>query len=145
MGSRKLPPLWLYISLGVIVVGVFAWLTVRNFSNDFALRDRGVETTAQVTEVGGKGRVHVTFTTADGRTVDTLIGQGDSVGGTRAGDTVPIVYDPRNPAGEVRDTRVPENHRVAWFTLGATIFGAVGVPMASWKLAQAHRRRRATA
>ncbi|MEU4690304.1 DUF3592 domain-containing protein [Actinoplanes sp. NPDC023714] len=142
MGSRRLPPVWLFLSLGIVVTGVFAWTTFQIFRNDLALRDRGVETSAQVTDVGSKGRVTVVFTTADGRRVETLIGQGDAVQGTRVGETVPIVYDPSRPADEVRDTRVPENHGIAYFTLGATIFGAVGVPLAAWHLARTRRRER---
>ncbi|BBH68210.1 hypothetical protein ACTI_48950 [Actinoplanes sp. OR16] len=141
MASRTLPPVWLFLTLGVVVVGAFGWLTYDQFRNDSALSERGVETQAQVTDVGSKGRVTVVFTTADGRRVETLIGQGDTVDGTRAGETVPIVYDPSRPADEVRDSRVPENHHVAYISLAATVFGAVGIPLAAWHLAREHRRR----
>ncbi|MEU4560103.1 DUF3592 domain-containing protein [Actinoplanes sp. NPDC023936] len=141
MSSRRLPPVWLFAGMGVVVVALFSWLTYQNWTNDLALADRGVETTARVTDVGSKGRVRVEFTTADGRQVSTLVGQGDEADGTRAGDTIPIAYDPQNPTSEVRDTRVPENHRLAWFTTGITLFALVSVPIATWHLAREHRRR----
>ncbi|MEU8243928.1 DUF3592 domain-containing protein [Actinoplanes missouriensis] len=137
--------MWLFAGMGVVVVAVFSWLTYQNWTNDLALSDQGVETTARVTDIGGKGRVHVEFTTADGRPVSTLVGQGDEADGTRVGDTIPIAYDPREPTSEVRDTRVPENHRTAWFTTGMTLFALVGIPIATWQLAREHRRRRSGA
>lgn len=91
---------------------------------------------------GKNSRVHVEFRTADGRRVEAMIGQGDEAPGPRAevGDEVPIVYDPESPTDDVRDTRAPENHTIAYVTLGATIFGAIGVPLAIWF--ELRRRRR---
>lgn len=146
-GRRRLPPLGLFVGLGVVVVLGFAVATVQEWRNDFALRDRGVETSARVTAVseGKIDRVHVEFSTADGRRVEALVGQGDEAPGppVRQGDTVPIVYDPEQPTDDVRDVRAPLNHQTAYMLLGTTIFGVIGVPLASWHLAREHRRRRA--
>jgi hypothetical protein len=45
---------------------------------------------------------------------------------------VPIAYDLESPTDDVRDSRAPENHTAAYLTLGATTFGAIGVPLAIW-------------
>jgi hypothetical protein len=65
--------------------------------------------------------------------------------GPRAGvgDGVPIALDPESPTDDVRDTRAAEHHNTAYLLLGATIFGALGVPSASW--VESRRRRAATA
>ena len=138
-----LPQVWLYVLFGAIVVPGFAFMTYQVWSNDVALRDRGQEASAVVTQAGK--RVHVEFTTRDGRRLEALVGQGDEAPGAPAqsGDEIPIVYDPQDPTADVRDARAPENHRVAYLLLGATVFGAVGMPLAAWHLAREHRRRRA--
>jgi hypothetical protein len=149
LGTRQaLPPVWLFVLLGAIVVPGFAFATFQVWSNDIALRDRGQDASAVVVRVGSgsRSRVHVEFTTQDGRRVETLVGQGDEAPGPRAqpGDEIPIRYDPQNPTSEVRDTRAPENHHLAYLLLGTTVFGAVGMPLAAWHLAREHRRRRMT-
>ncbi|MEV4536696.1 DUF3592 domain-containing protein [Asanoa sp. NPDC049518] len=144
---RRLPPLGLFIGLGAVVVLAFAVATFGVWRNDVALNERGVETSARVVAVsdGKNKRVRVEFGAADGRRVEALIGQGDVTSDPRprVGDTVPIVYDPQEPTADVRDSRVAPNHRSAYMLLGTTIFGVVGVPLASWHLAREHRRRRA--
>ncbi|MEU4421030.1 DUF3592 domain-containing protein [Actinoplanes sp. NPDC024001] len=140
--TRFLPPTWLFAGLGVIVIGVLALITFQTWNNDVALRERGVETSARVTEVGSKGRVHVEYATDDGQRVESLVKQGAEADGTKVGDEIPIVYDPRDPAGDVRDTRVPATNRLTYFSLGMTVFALVAVPIASWRLAVEHRRRR---
>ena len=141
--SRRPSPV-LFAVLGAVVVAGFAFMTWRIWSNDLALQSRGQETTARVTEVtsGKIERVHVAFTTQDGREVEALVGQGDEAPGPRVkpGDEIPIVYDPRHPTADVRDTRAPENHTVGYLMLGATAVGAVGVPSAVVALVRARRR-----
>ena len=141
--SRRPSPL-LFAVLGTVVVLGFAVMTWRIWSNDLALQSRGQETTARVTEVtsGKIERVHVVFTTGDGREVEALVGQGDEAPGPRVrpGDEIPIVYDPRHPTADVRDTRAPENHTVGYLMLGATVMGAIGVPSAVVALVRARRR-----
>ena len=135
------------MGLGVVVVVGFAVATLHVWRNDVALRDRGVETSARVVAVteGKIDRIHVEFSIPDGRRIEALIGQGDEAPGpwARVGDTVPIVYDPKRPTDDVRDARAPQNHRIPYTLLGTTVFGAIGVPLASWHLAREHRRRRA--
>ena len=141
--SRRPSPL-LFAVLGTVVVLGFAVMTWRIWSNDLALQSRGQETTARVTEVtsGKIERVHVVFTTGDGREVEALVGQGDEAPGPRVrpGDEIRVVYDPQHPTADVRDTRAPENHSVGYLMLGATAFGAVGVPFAVRALVRARRR-----
>jgi hypothetical protein len=146
-GTRRLPPLGLFVGLGVVVVLGFAVATFSVWRNDIALSERGVETSARVAAVtdGKIDRVRVEFSTPDGRRIEALIGQGDEASDPRprVGDTVPIIYDPEKPTDDVRDVRVPPNHRSAYMLLGTTVFGAIGVPLASWHLAREHRRRAA--
>ena len=143
--TRSLPPVWLYVTLGVIVMLGFAFATFQVWTNDNALRDRGRLTSARVVKVstGKTSRVHVEFTTEQGRRVEALIGQGDEAPGARVrvGDEIPIVYDPQSPADGVRDARAPENHKFAYLLLGVTIVGAVALPFTSRGLHREHRRR----
>nr|WP_296073052.1 DUF3592 domain-containing protein [uncultured Actinoplanes sp.] len=138
--------MWLYVTLGVIVVLGFAVATFQVWTNDNALRDRGRRTSARVVEIGTgkKNRVHVEFTTEQGRRVEALVGQGDEAPGARVrvGDEIPVVYDTENPTDDVRDARAPQNHKVAYLLLGVTIAGAVALPFTSWGLHREHRRRR---
>ncbi|WP_229070267.1 DUF3592 domain-containing protein [Actinoplanes sp. DH11] len=144
MGTgKKPPPAWLMLIMSVAVSGLFGYATVTLWNNDRALRDRGVETTAQVTKIGGKGRITVAYTTADGRRAEALIGQKDSADGTKVGDTVPIVYDPEHPADDVRDTRVPDNNIVTYLTLTAAVASAVGVPLAMVRMRRAKQHQNA--
>lgn len=141
--ERRLPPVWLFVVLGAIVVPGFGFATCQVWSNDVALRDRGQGASAVVTTRSGKSRLHVEYTTRDGRRVGALVGQGDEAPGERArpGETIPIVYDPEHPTADVRDARSPENHRIAYLLLGVTVAAAVAVPLAARQLARAHRRR----
>lgn len=143
--SRRRPPAPLYAAMGVVVILGFAFATWQVWRNDNALRDRGREAPAEVVAIsrGKSTRVVVAFTTAEGRRVESQIGQGDSVDGTRVGDQLTVVYDPEKPTDDVRDVRVPENHRTAYLTLGITILAAVGVPLATWGIVRADRRDRA--
>ncbi|MEK8109038.1 DUF3592 domain-containing protein [Micromonospora sp. M12] len=103
----------------------------------------GVEAAAQVVKVN-KGRIHVEFDTADGRRVQTLVGQGDEPPGAApaVGDEIPIVYDPQDPDAEVADRRTPHNHRIAYLLAGVAGFAAVSVPLATVALVRANRRAR---
>jgi len=144
MGHSRRPSPLLFAVVGTVVVLGFAFMTWRIWSNDLALQSRGKETTARVTEVttGKVERVHVVFATEDGREVEALVGQGDEAPGPRVrpGDEIPVVYDPRHPTADVRDTRAPENHTVAHLMLGVTVVGAVGVASAVWALLRGRRR-----
>jgi hypothetical protein len=42
-----------------------------------------------------------------------------------------------------RDVGVPPNYQSAYFLLGTTVFGTIGVALVSWHLAREHRRRAA--
>ncbi|MFB9237018.1 DUF3592 domain-containing protein [Plantactinospora siamensis] len=132
--------------MGVVVVIGFAIATYQIWSNDNALRDRGRQASATVIKVhsGKAGRTVVQFSTAEGRQLTALIGQGDGAPGwqPRVGDEVPIVYDPQKPTADVRDARAPENHHTAYFSLAVTIFGAIAVPIAAVALIRANRRDR---
>jgi uncharacterized protein DUF3592 len=144
MLTRKRPPTLLFAVLGVVVVFGFGYAAWQAWANDRALETRGETTNARVVEIGsGKHRrIEVEFRTADGRPVRALVGQGDEAPGPRpvVGDEVPIVYDPQKPESEVSDTRAPANHLTAYLLTGATVFGAIGVPVATVALARANRR-----
>lgn len=144
MGHSRRPSPLLFAVLGTVVVLGFAFMTWRIWSNDLALQSRGQETTARVTEIttGKVERVHVVFTTRDGREVEALIGQGDEAPGPRVarGDEIPIVYDPQNPTTDVRDTRAPDNHTIGYLVLGTTTVGAVAVAFAVRALVRERRR-----
>ncbi len=145
MGRRR-PPAPLFAALGLVVVLGFAYATWTVWSNDRALQSRGENATATVVEVGtGRGRrIHVQFHTPDGRLVRAQVGQGDEPPGPRpaVGEQVPIVYDPHKPESAVRDTRAPENHTIAYLLAGTTLFGAIGIPLATVGLVRANRRGR---
>ncbi|AVT39176.1 DUF3592 domain-containing protein [Plantactinospora sp. BB1] len=144
-GTVRRPPAKLFVAMGVVVVCGFAVATWQVWTNDNALRDRGRQVTARVTgvDLGKKSRVEVEFRTSDGRQVRSLVGQGDEAPGPRVqvGDEIPIVYDPRHPDHDVRDARAPENHRIAYMLLGTTLFGLVGVPLATLRLLREERRK----
>jgi hypothetical protein len=144
MLTRKRPPTALFAVLGVVVVFGFAYATWTVWSNDRALETRGEKTNARVVEVGaGKARrIEVEFRAAAGRPVRALVGQGDEAPGPRpvVGDEIPIIYDPQAPESDVRDSRAPVNHQIAYLLAGATVFGAIGVPVATVALARANRR-----
>jgi len=141
--SRRPSPL-LFAVVGTVVVLGFGFMTWRILSNDLALRSRGQETTARVTEVttGKVSRVHVVFRTGDGREVEALVGQGDEAPGPRVepGAEIPIVYDPEHPASDVRDTRAPENHTIGYLMLGTTVVGGIAVGFAVRALIRERRR-----
>jgi hypothetical protein len=140
--ARRLPPVPLFIGIAIVALGGFAFATYQVWANDLALADRGQQTTARVTEVG-RERITVAFRTADGREVETLVGQGDEAPGPlpAPGDELPIVYDPQRPTSEVRDTRAPENHKVGWLLLATTVAGTIGVCFATPALIRARRRQ----
>jgi hypothetical protein len=142
--TSKRPPTALFAIVGIVVVLGFGYAAWTVWNNDRALETRGETTNARVVEVGsGKHRrIEVEFRTADGRPARTLVGQGDEAPGPRpaVGDEIPIVYDPRDPGSEVRDTRAPANHKTAYLLMAATAVGAVGVPVATIALARANRR-----
>jgi hypothetical protein len=144
MLTRKRPPAVLFAVMGAVVVFGFAYAAWKVWNNDRALETRGEQTTARVVEIGtGKHqRIEVEFRTADGRTVRTLIGQGDEPPGAPpvVGEEITIVYDPRAPESEVADTRAPQNHQTAYLLIGAAVFGAVGVPLATIALVRRNRR-----
>lgn len=135
LGVRR-PPAWLFALIGVVVVGGFAFITFKIWSNDNALTDRGQQAQARVVAVdqGRAGRTRVEFQTGDRQQVQALIGQGDSGPDLKVGDDVRIVYDPQDPAADVRDVRVEANHTLAYLTLGITIVGAIAVPLVVWRL-----------
>ncbi|MGW4466156.1 DUF3592 domain-containing protein [Micromonospora sp. NPDC004704] len=145
-GERRRPPVPLFVGLGIVVIVGFAIATVQVWRNDNALRDHGERTTARVVEVdaGRANRTEVEFRTSDGRQVRALIGQGDEAPGPppALGDEVPIVYDPQDPQADVNDARAGENHDTAYLLLGVTLFGGIGVPLATWALVRANRRDR---
>jgi Protein of unknown function (DUF3592) len=132
----------LFALTGLVVVGGFAFMTVRIWTNDNTLAERGQQASAQVVAVdqGRADRSRVEFTTADGRRVQALIGQGDEGPDLKVGDGVQVVYDPQEPTADVRDVRVEANHKLAYLMLGATILGAVGVPLALWRMRRAKAR-----
>ncbi|BCB83016.1 DUF3592 domain-containing protein [Phytohabitans suffuscus] len=116
--------------VGVVVVFAFGYMAWSLWERDRTLDTQGVETTARVVEVGR--RIQVEFQTADGRRVRTLVAPGGEVSGARpgVGEQIPIVYDPEDPEGQVRDVRAPEGNRTAYLLGGAACFGAVAVPVA---------------
>lgn len=144
ISTRKRPPAALFTAVGAVVVLGFGYAAWTVWSNDRALETRGERTNARVVEVGtGKRqRIGVEFRTADGRSVRTLVGQGDEAPGPPAavGDEIPIVYDPQAPESEVGDTRASPNHQTAYLLTGAAAFGAVGVPVATIALVRRNRR-----
>lgn len=146
MTLRRPPHPLLMLVMGVLVFAGFGFAIVRSWTNDDALRDRGRTAPAQVTEVstGKSRRITVQYRTADGTPARARIGQGDE-GPTpwpTPGDTITIVYDPRNPSDDVRDARVPHNHRVDGLVL--TVFGlcGIGLPLAAWVTVRTQRRQR---
>jgi hypothetical protein len=139
---RWRPPPLLFGAVGLVVIAVFAVVTFQVWSNDDALRERGQQAPARVVSV--HKRVAVEFRTADGRQVRSQIGQGDEAPGPRAevGDELTIVYDPLHPEDDLRDARAPDNHKIAYLTLGITILAALAVPAATWAAVRARRRER---
>ncbi|GIF77849.1 DUF3592 domain-containing protein [Asanoa siamensis] len=139
------PPAPLFAGLGIVVVIGFAVAAWTVWQNDRALRTRGVDASARVVQVTEKkGRIHVEFTAADGRSVRTMVGQGDEPPGPApaVGDEIPIVYDPQDPDAEVADRRTSPNHRVAYLLAATAAAGAIGVPLATVALVRANRRAR---
>ena len=130
------PPAWLFALMGIVVVGGFAFMTVRIWTNDNALAERGQQASARVIAVdqGRAGRTRVEFTTAEGQRVQSLVGQGDEGPDLQLGNDVQVVYDPQEPTADVRDVRVEDNHTLAYLTLTATVLGAVAVPFALWRM-----------
>ncbi|WP_433201672.1 hypothetical protein ACQP00_30945 [Dactylosporangium sp. CS-047395] len=124
--------------VGLAVVLGFGYLAWSDWSNDRALRERGAEADARVVAAGK--RTTVEFSTADGRRVRALIGQGGSPRDRRpaVGDEIRVVYDPRHPEADVRDTRVTPNHRIAYLMTATALVGAGAVAVAV--VAEARRR-----
>ncbi|WP_433041890.1 hypothetical protein [Dactylosporangium sp. CS-033363] len=116
--------------VGLAVVLGFGYLAWSNWSNDRALQVRGAEADARVVEVGKRATVE--FRTADGRQVRALIAQGGSPRDRRpaVGDEIRVVYDPRHPEADVRDTRVAPNHVIALFMTATALVGAGAVAVA---------------
>ncbi|HEX8626966.1 MAG TPA: DUF3592 domain-containing protein [Catenuloplanes sp.] len=141
--SRRLPPLWLFITMGIVVTGVFGYGAYREWRADSALQQRGQPAPARVVEItrGRHTTAYVEFRTADGRQVRAAIDSGAPGPLPSVGDQVPIVYDPEQPASDVWDTRVPVEHRETSMFLGAMLFGAIGFPVAALALARARRRQ----
>ena len=141
--SRR-PPAPLFAGLGLVVVLGFAYATWSVWTNDRALERRGETATARVVDVGDgrQRRIEVEFRTADGRQVRTLVGQDNEPPDPRprAGDEITVVYDPQRPESEVGDVRAPDQHRTAYLLAGATLFGAIGIPVATVALVRANRR-----
>ena len=99
-----------------------------------ALDARGVRVTAEVIRVnhGKTGRTSVRYTTTDGRSLgDVLVGQGDlPKPGPAVGERIPIVYDPLDPAADVRHAAVTGNKMYLLYLTLAAVAG-IGPPMIS--------------
>jgi hypothetical protein len=121
----------------VLVVGFFLILFV-SWRNDGAIED-GRTTTAQVVAVNkssrhpSTGSLVVRFTTADGQTVTTTTMQGTLADPLPVvGSTIPVVYDPTNPRGNVRDPRAPQDSPTPPLLVagaGVVLVGVLGVAL----------------
>lgn len=127
-GRRNAHPV-LFLVMGILVGTVFAVLTYRQWNTDRGLREHGRETTGTVVETtnpGKKGnKVFVEFDTADGERVRSMVTGVRKTTDVKVGDTFPIRYDRRRPAGDVYDARLDVQHRWAYLTGGASLLAYV--------------------
>ncbi|MFJ7776343.1 DUF3592 domain-containing protein [Streptomyces yangpuensis] len=92
---HKIP--YLVLGLGTLLLAVLAlWRRL-------ALRRRGIAVRAHCSAVhrparGGPARLTLRYPTPDGRTRTHRAAEGDCPPGTREGDAVEVLYDPRDPA-----------------------------------------------
>ncbi|MFE5823700.1 DUF3592 domain-containing protein, partial [Streptomyces erythrochromogenes] len=119
---HKIP--YLVLGLGALL---FAVLALRR---RLVLRRRGVAVQARCSSVqrpaeGGPARLTLRYPTPDGRTRTHLAGEGDCPAGTREGDAVEVLYDPRNPS---RAETALAARRAPWRNYD--LFGLMGVSLA---------------
>ncbi|MEU7603861.1 DUF3592 domain-containing protein [Streptomyces sp. NPDC041003] len=119
---HKIP--YLVLGLGALL---FAVLALRR---RLVLRRRGVAVRAHCSAVqrpseGGPARLTLRYSTPDGRTRTHLAGEGDCPAGTREGDSVEVLYDPRDPS---RAETTLAARRAPWRNYD--LFGLMGMSLA---------------
>ncbi|MFE7187439.1 DUF3592 domain-containing protein [Streptomyces erythrochromogenes] len=119
---HKIP--YLVLGLGALLLAVLA------LRRRLVLRRRGVAVRAHCSAVqrpaeGGPARLTLRYPTPDGRTRTHLAGEGDCPAGTREGDAVEVLYDPRNPS---RAETALAARRAPW--RNHDLFGLMGLSLA---------------
>jgi Protein of unknown function (DUF3592) len=86
----------IFLGLCFIVTGLYAYRYMGHFLNT-AREASGVVVEVRYESANKKGRMHplVRFTTADGR---EIVAHSDEHHNVRPGDTVRLIYDPRQPS-----------------------------------------------
>ncbi|GAA1826393.1 hypothetical protein GCM10009682_52580 [Luedemannella flava] len=119
---------WQAVAVGVICLVFSVWA----YRDAAALRDHGMISTATVTEVYDEGRsdfVVLEFVTADGRVIEAETSNYRWDPKPEIGDRASIVYDPRDPTGNVADVRNGPDFLAAWLFAAGAAVAAVLAPL----------------
>ncbi len=123
--------------LAIVAVACAAG-TVVAYGAAVALRDHGDRAVGTVIGVRQEARreyVVVRFSDATGHDITAEVGNFLFDPKPRAGDRVEIVYDPKNPSGNVADVRMGPDFFSVWaFALGGLVAGSLVWPTRTGRL-----------
>lgn len=107
-----------------IFFAAYAWMA---YSGDHALAVRGVHAEATIVRYAF-GKDTLEFRDQHGQVIDTVSSEVKGASWLAPGDVIQVVYDPEDPAGNVRDVRLGDRTvETVLLTLIAVTVGGFGV------------------